>query len=259
MAVPVLSARGLSVQYDGVRALHDVDIEVRPGQIVGLIGPNGAGKTTFIDAVTGFAPCSGRVEVDGLDISRMRPHARRRAGLARTWQAVELFDDLTVADNLAVAARRPALLTTVRELFTNAEKNRPHIDHALNALGIQDISEAMPEELSEGQRKLVGIARAFVGETPRVVCLDEPAAGLDTEESAALGRQLRELRSQGNQMLLIDHDVSFVFSTCDHVVVLEFGQVIASGPPDFVRKDPRVISAYLGSAASDGVSLAREP
>ena len=249
MTTPVLQARGLSVRYGGVHALTDVDIEVRSGQIVGLIGPNGAGKTTFIDAITGFARCEGRVEVDGRDVTSLRPPARARAGLARTWQGAALFDDLSVAENLAVAASRPALRTTMRQLVGGRPSHHDSVMQTLTRLGIDNLADTMPGELSEGQRKLVGIGRALVS-YPKVVCLDEPAAGLDTDESAVLGTYLRQLCDGGTPMLLIDHDIGFVFDICDHVVVLEFGIVIASGTPAEVRSNPTVVSAYLGSAAS---------
>jgi branched-chain amino acid transport system permease protein len=228
----VLRVNGLSVAFGGVHALSDVDLEVREGELVGLIGPNGAGKTTLIDAVTGFVHFSGTVELDGRDVGRLAPYQRARLGLGRTWQSTDLFDDLDVRENLTVAA----------------PKDTGEVDSTLASVGIDVASEAMPGQLSQGQRKLVGIARALAS-GPRLVCLDEPAAGLDTNESQQLGVRLRELADQGQSTLLIDHDMGLVLSICDRVVVLEFGKVIADDVPDVVRRDPNVISAYLGGGS----------
>ncbi|MBV9336541.1 MAG: ATP-binding cassette domain-containing protein [Solirubrobacterales bacterium] len=241
---PVLAVRNLSVAFGGVHALEQVDLEVREGELVGLIGPNGAGKTTLIDAVTGFVPFTGRVELDGQDISSLSAHQRARRGLARTWQNTDLFDDLEVGENVAVAAAGP-LRAPARE-GDGAGSVDPGQVLALVDLGWA--ADAMPDQLSEGARKLVGVARALAGH-PRLLCLDEPAAGLDARESEELGRALRELADRGQSTLLIDHDMGLVLSICDRVVVLEFGRVIADGPPDVVRQDERVIAAYLGGGA----------
>ena len=246
----VLRATDVSVRFGGVQALADVDLEVGDGELVGLIGPNGAGKTTFVDAVTGFVPYSGRIELDAGDLERLSPHSRAVRGLARTWQSTELFDDLTVRENLAVASRRPSLWQVAKELFGTTATDSGAVDDALELVELGWAAELMPGDLSQGQRKLVGVARAIVME-PRLLCLDEPAAGLDTGESEELGRQLRALADKGHSMLLIDHDMGFVLSVCDRIYVLEFGKVIASGPPATVRKDERVITAYLGSAAAE--------
>jgi branched-chain amino acid transport system permease protein len=230
-ANPVLKVTGLSVAFGGVHALDNVDLEVRQGELVGLIGPNGAGKTTLIDAITGFVPCTGSVELDGHDIARMAPFARARRGLSRTWQNTDLFDDLEVGENVTVAARDGA-----------------DPEQILGLVDLAWAAPAMPDELSEGARKLVGVARALAGH-PRLLCLDEPGAGLDARESEELGRSLRELADRGQSTLLIDHDMGLVLSICDRVVVLEFGRVIANGPPEAVRQDERVIAAYLGGGS----------
>jgi len=238
------------VSFGGVRAVVDVDLEVGPRRLVGLIGPNGAGKTTFIDAISGFVRAAGRVELDGHDLTGLRPHARARLGLARTWQSIDLFDDLTVRENLLVAASHPSMWRLLRGTIRPSRERSTAVDPVLELLGLESIADEMPTELPQGQRKLVGIARALVAE-PRLVCLDEPAAGLDTDESAELGRRLRQLADAGQAMLLVDHDMGLVLGICDEVVVLEFGEVIARGEPDLVRRDERVIGAYLGSAASE--------
>jgi branched-chain amino acid transport system ATP-binding protein len=247
--VTVLRSSGVSVSFGGVHALQDVGLEVGEGQLVGLIGPNGAGKTTFIDAISGFVRCRGQVELDQRDLTALPPHARARRGLARTWQSIELFEDLTVRENLAVAAHRPSPWHTFRELFSRRDVETPAMGSALDLLGLEPYVDVMATELSQGQRKLVGVARALAAE-PRLLCLDEPAAGLGSEESGQLGRHLRAVVDAGTSMLLVDHDMGLVLSVCDRVVVLEFGQVIAAGPPEEVRRDSRVIAAYLGSAAS---------
>jgi branched-chain amino acid transport system ATP-binding protein len=246
----VLRASGVSVRYGGLQALTDVELEVGRGQLVGLIGPNGAGKTTFIDAITGFTPMRGRVELDGADVSGLSPERRARAGLARTWQAAELFDELTVEENLAVAAGRTPLRQVVREILLGRSEESEPVRRALRLLELEELAGAKPDELTQGQRKLVGVARALAA-SPHVICLDEPAAGLDTAESEALGRHLRQVVASGTALLLVDHDMGLVLTVCDHVVVLDFGKVIARGTPEQVRRDPAVVRAYLGSAAAE--------
>jgi branched-chain amino acid transport system ATP-binding protein len=238
------------VRFWGVHALAGLDLEIEEGQLVGLIGPNGAGKTTFVDAVTGFAGYTGNVELDGRDLTGLPAHARARLGLSRTWQSTELFDDLSIRENLSVASRRPSLREVVRELVSASDASPLAVDEGLALVELDWAAELMPTDLSQGQRKLVGVARA-IAMRPRLLCLDEPAAGLDTSESEELGRRLRTLADAGTSMLLIDHDMGLVLGICDRIFVIEFGKLIAAGPPDVVRRDPRVVTAYLGGAATE--------
>jgi branched-chain amino acid transport system ATP-binding protein len=243
-------ATAVDVRYGGVHALAAVDLEVGQGQLVGLIGPNGAGKTTFIDAVTGFTPAGGQVTLDGRDLSGLPPHRRARRGLARTWQSGELFDDLTVAENLAVSAQHPSWWAAIGETLGRGVRAGDAATESLDRLGLRHLADAPATTISQGQRKLVGVARALAAR-PRMICLDEPAAGLDTTESTELGRHLRAVADSGVAMLLVDHDMGLVLGVCDHVVVLEFGTVIAAGPPAQVRNDPAVLAAYLGTSTTD--------
>ncbi|MFT3853340.1 MAG: ABC transporter ATP-binding protein [Ilumatobacteraceae bacterium] len=249
----VLRAESLTVRYGGVHANNDVSIDVGPGEIVGLIGPNGAGKTTFVDAVTGFTTSTGRVQVDGIEVNGMSPHRRRAHGLARTWQAGELFAELTVAENLMVASRRVGLRTLLDDLIRPRHPRSDAVDRALELVRLGDVADRRPTELALGQQKLVGVARALVGE-PHVVLLDEPAAGLDTHESLQFGDEVRRIAELGIGVLLIDHDVTLVLAVCHRLYVMNFGSIIAAGTPDHIRQHPEVIEAYLGHAGAEGAA-----
>ena len=224
--------------YGGVVAVDGVALELIRGTIVGLIGPNGAGKTTLLDAISGFTAYSGEVVLEQRDLGGVSPHNRVRAGLGRTFQQTQLYDDLSVVENVVVgtaAARgRDASSTT----------------DTLELLGLLDVAECPVGELSQGRRQLVSIARALIG-NPDVLLLDEPAGGLDSAESQWLGARLRRIRDRGVTILLIDHDMHLVLNLCDTLYVLDFGHVIAHGPPSAIKIDRTVAEAYLGSTHAE--------
>ena len=254
--MPLLTTHALQVSYGGLVAVGGVDLQVDAGQIVGMIGPNGAGKTTFIDALTGFVrPSAGEIHFAGRRIDREPPHRRARAGLARTWQSLELFGDLTVRENLLVASESRRWWTFLADAARPVRGSSSEVDAVLAELGLAALAERMPDDLSQGQRKLVGVARALAAR-PALVCLDEPAAGLDPAESTDLGRRLRGLVDDRVGMLLVDHDMSLVLAVCDYVYVLEFGRLIAEGTPAKIRADDRVITAYLGERAGERAETA---
>jgi branched-chain amino acid transport system ATP-binding protein len=241
-----LSTRELRVTFGEVTALDGVDLDVGHGRLVGLIGPNGAGKTTFIDAVTGFVPATGTVRLHGRSLPAAA-YRRARAGLARTWQALELFNDLTVRENVQVAASPGGLGGLLPDLLIPRRRvDWSRADAALDDTGLAEFADTMPGRLSQGRRKLVDLARALAGGA-QVLCLDEPAAGLDTAESRALGVRLRVLAERGVSMLLVDHDMGLVLGVCDEIYVLEHGRLIARGTPAEIRGDTRVVAAYLGT------------
>ena len=252
--MPLLELRDVSVVFGGLAAVDHVSFQAEEGLVTGLIGPNGAGKTTLIDAITGFVPiASGGILFDGDRIDGVTPHRRVLRGLSRTFQSLELFEDLTVRDNLQVAAERPRWWSPFADAFLPSRRESESLAWALEAVGLEPFDDRLPSELSHGRRRRLGIARALVAK-PRLILLDEPAAGLDTTESRLLGEQLRKLPALGITVLLVDHDMSLVLSVCDTIAVLDFGKVIASGTPTDIRNDERVIKAYLGEDTAVAVA-----
>ncbi len=235
---PLLVVQGLGVVYGGVVAVDDLTFSVREGSITGLIGPNGAGKTTTMDALCGFAACAGRMELAGRSLAGLAPHRRARRGLGRTFQGIDLYEDLTVEENVVVGQHL-------------AGADPAHLDHVLSSLQLAPLRDRNVRELSQGRRQLVSIARALAGR-PEVLLLDEPAAGLDTSESQWLADRLRAVVcDNGVTILLVDHDMDLVLGLCDEIHVLDFGRLIASGPPNAIRGDSAVSAAYLGSSHRD--------
>jgi branched-chain amino acid transport system ATP-binding protein len=222
-------------------------MSVTAGSLDGLIGPNGAGKTTLLDAISGFVGYTGTVQFDGRALDAQPPYRRQRTGLARTFQSLELYDDLTVMENLLISAS-PSLKGLASELlWGRPPKPTPRVEELLDTLNLRALALQSVAELSQGQRKLVAVARALASE-PKMVLLDEPAAGLDSTESNWLGRILRQVSKSGTTLLLVDHDMSLVLGVCDVVHVLNFGELISSGTPDEVRSDSAVVTAYLGDS-----------
>jgi ABC-type branched-subunit amino acid transport system ATPase component/branched-subunit amino acid ABC-type transport system permease component len=238
----------LSVHFGGVVALDGLTLDVVPGKVLGLIGPNGAGKTTAIDAITGFVrPAAGDVQLDGRSLRRLPVYQRARAGVSRSFQSLELFEDLTVLENLRAASDERDWLAGLTGLVWPAD---PPLHSAavaaIEEFGLADDLHHKVIELSFGRRRLVGIARA-VATLPSVLLLDEPAAGLGDSESRELAALVRRLADEwGIAVLLVEHDMSFVMGVCDELVVLDFGRVIGRGTPADVRADPVVVAAYLG-------------
>jgi branched-chain amino acid transport system ATP-binding protein len=251
---PLLCVRGVGVRLAGLQILDDVSVDVLPTQPVGLIGPNGAGKTTLFNVICGFLrPDRGSLQWDGRPLRRHRPHDLTRMGVARTLQGLGLFEHQTALDNVMTGAAGhvrtglPAALLGLPRNDRGVARMRAQALSGLDALGIADIAQRSCASLPYGTRKRVALARALMSR-PRLLLLDEPAAGLSGEEIGGLGHLLRALPG-APAVMLVEHHMDLVMSVCDQVYVLDFGRVIAAGPPDEVRSNPAVQHAYLGEAA----------
>ena len=234
----LLQAENVTVRFGGVTALSDVTLEVRSGEVLGLIGPNGAGKTTLINVLSGFQRLSrGSVEYSGRNITTWAPRRRARAGLVRTFQAVRLFHDFSVAGNLTAAGVAGGRSVHDAEKFAG---------ELLSRFSLESYSEQLADGLPHGVERLVGILRGLATE-PRVLMLDEPAAGLNEDESDELGRTLQILRHEFEcAVVVIEHDMRLIMSQCDRLHVLASGATLAVGTPEEVRREQRVVDAYLG-------------
>jgi branched-chain amino acid transport system ATP-binding protein len=248
----VLDVSGVTVHFGGVTALDDVTLTARPRQVTGIIGPNGAGKTTLLNVLCGFVkPDAGRIQFDGRELTKLRPHRLAGLGIARTLQGVGLFDGLSVVENVMVGATVRAqagfwsALLGLPRSDRDERQLRARAMQALDRVGAADLASSLPGGLPHGSRKRVALARALVAQ-PRLLLLDEPAGGLSENELPELGELMSKLAGDIS-VVVIEHRMDLMMSVCDTIFVLDFGKVIAAGTPEHVQSDPAVTAAYLGA------------
>ena len=254
---PLLQAEGVSVSFGGVHALSDVSFTHGQGETLGLIGPNGAGKTTLFNCITGVVPgYGGNIYFDGRDIRPLKPHRRARLKIARTFQNLELFDELSALDNLVLpldASSRRGLAGDLLRLPMTVVDERKAQEKAraiLHFLDLGSYADTPAGDLPIGLQRRLEVGRALCLE-PRLLLLDEPASGLDARETADLAELLASVRARFEvTMLVVDHDMALIMRICDRIYVLDYGRIIAEGPPEQIRDDPQVVRAYLGEAAA---------
>ncbi|MGN6528563.1 MAG: ABC transporter ATP-binding protein [Burkholderiaceae bacterium] len=263
-ASDLLRLDGVSRHFGGLKVLQDVSFAVQPGTISGLIGPNGAGKTTVFNLITGLLPPSdGAITFDGESLVGRKPHQITRRGVARTFQNIRIFKEMTLLENVLVGTHRhlgygvPGLLMSLPGFRAEERRARERARELLSWMKLDHKADDLADNLSYGAQRKLEIARALATE-PRLLLLDEPVAGMNSTEKTELMREIVNIQGRGYTIFMIEHDMRFVMGLCEHISVLNFGRIIARGGPEQIRTDPQVIEAYLGREDDDAPAAQAE-